>query len=50
MKRVRFMKCQRKQLLKFLKERRDRYSLYSAKWLEYNDKYLNILFNEKELV
>lgn len=38
---------QRIQLLAYLEKKRDSYDLYSDKWLEYNDKYQNILFNIK---
>ena len=39
---------QRIQLLAWLEKKRDSYNLYSDKWLEYNEKYQNILFKIEE--
>ena len=33
-------------ILIYLEKKRDSYDLYSDKWLEYNNKYQTILFNE----
>ena len=40
------IELQRMYLLAYLEKKRDSYDLYSDKWLEYNNKYQNILFNE----